>query len=180
MPLGELSGSFIRRRIMSISLDPAQFQEIWPSAQAYFSQHVLSWAMVAQIVVIGCALLLAYKISGGMRAWLRRQEEQYAALPEAGADLVILLDVGITFISLHPFHQRRLEGPVQGFRCATVLGSGVRWQGGRTTGSPMIRPQFRGMAPRVAGSTIANRDRGSRRRRRGSRRRHRRRLRSNR
>ena len=49
--------------------------------------------MAAQIVVIGCALLLAYKISGGMRAWLRRQQEQNATNPEAGADLVILLDV---------------------------------------------------------------------------------------
>jgi small-conductance mechanosensitive channel len=78
---------------MSISLDPAHFQEIWPSAQAYFSQHVLSWAMAAQIVVIGAALLVAYKISGGMRAWLGRQQEQYAALPEAGADLGVLLDV---------------------------------------------------------------------------------------
>ena len=64
---------------MSISLDPAQFQKIWSQAQAYFFQHVLSWAMAAQIVVIGCALLLAYKISGGMRSWLRRQQEQYAS-----------------------------------------------------------------------------------------------------
>ena len=77
---------------MNISLDLAQFQKIWSQAQAYFSQHVLSWAMAAQIVVIGGALLLAYKISGGMRAWLRRQQEQYATNPEAGADLVILLD----------------------------------------------------------------------------------------
>jgi small-conductance mechanosensitive channel len=77
---------------MNISLELAQFQKIWSQAQAYFSQHVLSWAMAAQIVVIGCALLLAYKISGGMRAWLRRQQEHYATNPETGADLVILLD----------------------------------------------------------------------------------------
>jgi len=49
--------------------------------------------MAAQIVVIGCALLLAYKISGGMRAWLRRQQEQNATNPKAAADLIILLDV---------------------------------------------------------------------------------------
>ena len=77
---------------MNISLDLAQFQKIWSQAQAYFSQQVLSGAMAAQIVVIGGALLLAYKISGGMRAWLRRQQEQYATNPEAGADMVILLD----------------------------------------------------------------------------------------
>ena len=77
---------------MDISLDLASFQKIWSQAGAYFAQHVLSWAMAAQIVVIGGALLSAYKISGGMRAWLRRQQEQYATNPEAGADLVILLD----------------------------------------------------------------------------------------
>jgi hypothetical protein len=75
---------------MNIFLD--QFQKIWLQVQVYFSQHVLSWAMAAQIVVIGAALLLAYKISGGMRAWLHRQEDQYATHPEIGADLVILLD----------------------------------------------------------------------------------------
>jgi small-conductance mechanosensitive channel len=91
---------------MSISLDPAQFQEIWSSAQVYFSQHVLSWAMGAQVVVIGCALLLAYKISGAMRAWLRRQQAQYATHPKAGADLAILLhfvkviDAFLAFIPL--------------------------------------------------------------------------------
>ena len=54
---------------MSIFFYLASFQKIWSQAQAYFSQHVLSWAMAAQIVVIVCALLLAYKISGAMRAW---------------------------------------------------------------------------------------------------------------
>ena len=77
---------------MNISLDLAQFQQIWSQAQEYFSQHVSSWAMVAQIVVIGFALLLAYKISGGMRAWLTRQQTQYATHSEGAADLAILLD----------------------------------------------------------------------------------------
>lgn len=77
---------------MNISLDPAHFQQIWSQAQAYFSQHVSSWAMAAQIVVIGFALLLAYKISGRMRAWLTRQQTQYATHSEGGADLAILLD----------------------------------------------------------------------------------------
>ena len=77
---------------MGSPFDLTQFDKIGSQAQAYFSQYVLSWAMAAQIVVIGCALLLAYKISGGMRSWLTRQQEQYATHPEAGADLVILLD----------------------------------------------------------------------------------------
>jgi small-conductance mechanosensitive channel len=77
---------------MGSPFDLAQLDKIGSQAREYFFQHVLSWAMAAQIVVIGGALLLAYKISGGMRAWLRRQQEQYATNPEAGADLVILLD----------------------------------------------------------------------------------------
>ena len=76
---------------MNNPFDVASWAKIMAQAQAYFFQHVSSWAMVAQIVVIGCALLIASKISGGMRAWLRRQQEQYATHPEAGADLVILL-----------------------------------------------------------------------------------------
>ena len=77
---------------MNNSLDLAQFQKIWSQAQAYFSQHVLSWSLAAQIVVIGCAILLAHKASRAIRAWLTSQQAQYATQPEAGADLVILLD----------------------------------------------------------------------------------------
>jgi small-conductance mechanosensitive channel len=73
--------------------DLAFIDQLVSQAYGYFSHHVFAWAMAAQIVFIGCALLLAYKISGGMRAWLRRQQEQNAINPEAGADLVILLDV---------------------------------------------------------------------------------------
>ena len=72
---------------MNTSLDLAQFQKIWSQIDEYFFHHVLSWAMAAQIVVIGGALLLAHKISGAMRAWVTRQQAQYATHPEACADL---------------------------------------------------------------------------------------------
>jgi small-conductance mechanosensitive channel len=77
---------------MGSPFDLAQLDKIGSQAREYFFQHVLSWAMAAQIVVIGGALLLAYKISGGMRSWLTRQQEQYATHPEACTDLAILLD----------------------------------------------------------------------------------------
>ena len=77
---------------MGSPFDLAQLDKIGSQAREYFFQHVLSWAMAAQILVIVCALFFAYKISEGMRAWLRRQQEQHATNPEAGADLVILLD----------------------------------------------------------------------------------------
>ena len=87
---------------MNNSLDLAPFQKIWSQAQAYFSQHVLSWSMAGQIVAIGCVLLFARKASGAIRAWLTRQQAQYATKPEACADLVILLNfikVVTTFIA---------------------------------------------------------------------------------
>jgi len=77
---------------MGIPFALAQFDKIGSQAQAYFSQHVLSWSMAAQIVVIGCALLLAHKATGAIRVWLTRQQAQYATHPEACAELDILLN----------------------------------------------------------------------------------------
>ena len=48
--------------------------------------------MAAQIVAIGCAILLAHKASGAIRAWLTSQQAQYATHPEASTDLAILLN----------------------------------------------------------------------------------------
>ncbi|MEW6660145.1 MAG: mechanosensitive ion channel domain-containing protein [Thermodesulfobacteriota bacterium] len=77
---------------MASPFDLAQVDKIGAQAREYFFQNVLSWAMAAQLAVIGCALLLARKVSGAMRAWLTRQQAQYATHPEAGADLAVLLD----------------------------------------------------------------------------------------
>ena len=76
---------------MGSPFDLAQLDKIGSQAREYFLQHVLSWAMAAQLVVIGGALVLASQASGAIRAWLTRQEAQYATNPTAGADLVILL-----------------------------------------------------------------------------------------
>ena len=77
---------------MGSPFDLAHFDKIGSQAREYFFQHVLSWAMAAQIAAIGGALLLAHKTSGAIRAWLTRQQAQYATHPEACADLAILLD----------------------------------------------------------------------------------------
>ena len=77
---------------MGSPFDLAQLDKIGFQAREYFFQHVLSWAMVAQIVVIGCALLFARNASGAIRAWFTRQQEQCAAHPGACADLAILLN----------------------------------------------------------------------------------------
>jgi hypothetical protein len=41
----------------------ASVAQLVSQTRDYFFHHVLSWNMVAQIVVIGCALLLAHKAS---------------------------------------------------------------------------------------------------------------------
>jgi hypothetical protein len=77
---------------MASPLDLAQIDAIVFQAREYFFQHVLSWAMAAQLAAIGGALLLARQATGAMRAWLTRQQAQFDTHPEAGADLAILLE----------------------------------------------------------------------------------------
>ena len=77
---------------MNIPFDLGSVEQILLPVREYFFTRVLSWAMAAQIVVIGCALLLAHKASGAIRAWLTRQQAQFATHPEAGADLAILIN----------------------------------------------------------------------------------------
>ncbi len=77
---------------MASPVDLVHFDKIGSQAREYLFQHVLSWPMAAQIIAIGGSLLLAHKVSGAMRAWLTRQQAQYATHTEACADLSILLD----------------------------------------------------------------------------------------
>jgi small-conductance mechanosensitive channel len=77
---------------MGNPFDLAAVGPLVTQAREYFFHHLLSWAGAAQIAVVGCALLIARKISGAMRVWLTRQQAQYAAHPEACADLARLLE----------------------------------------------------------------------------------------
>ncbi len=77
---------------MGIPFDSVFTSKMVSQAQEYLFQQVFSWSMAAQIAVIGCALLLARKITGAMRISLTRQQAQYATHPEAAADLDILLE----------------------------------------------------------------------------------------
>ena len=75
---------------MNTFLDMAPFQKIWPQAQVFFWQQVLSWAMVAQIVVIACAILLAFRAARAIYAWFDRLQAQGAALLELAGGLPFL------------------------------------------------------------------------------------------
>ena len=71
--------------------DLASLGQLVSRAREYFSHHLLTWATAAQIGVIAGAILIARKVSGAMRAWLARQQDQHASHPEACADLAKLM-----------------------------------------------------------------------------------------
>jgi small-conductance mechanosensitive channel len=75
---------------MAIPFDPASFDKLMSRAQEYFSQHVLSWAMAIQVVVIAGAVLLAHKITQGINAWFTRLETHCLSMPDLCAELPLL------------------------------------------------------------------------------------------
>ncbi len=72
---------------MGIPFDQTSLDQILSQARDYFFQHVLSWAMVAQIAVAGCALLLAYKGARAIRAWINRQQAKCSSNQELCREL---------------------------------------------------------------------------------------------
>jgi len=75
---------------MATPFDPAFFDQLIPRAREYFSQNVISWAMAVQIVVIGCAILLAHYTTRSMDAWFERLQSRCASMPELCAELPLL------------------------------------------------------------------------------------------
>ncbi len=67
---------------MATPVDFTFFDRIGAQVREYFFQQVWSWGMAAQIASIAGALLLARQASGAMRAWLTRQQAQYAQDPK--------------------------------------------------------------------------------------------------
>ena len=72
---------------MDSPFDLASLSQLVAAARKYLFQHVLSWAMVAQIATATGAILLAYTVTGVLRAWFIRQEEQCDSLSKSCADL---------------------------------------------------------------------------------------------
>jgi small-conductance mechanosensitive channel len=72
---------------MGNPFDLASADKLVSQAREYFFHHVLSWAMLAQIAVAGCALLLAYKATKVIRDWITRQQEKCSSLEGVCYDL---------------------------------------------------------------------------------------------
>ena len=76
---------------MGIPLNLASFDQLVSEAREYFSLNVLSWAMAAQIVVVGVVLFLTKRAIRDIDAWLNRLKEQGSLAPELSADLPFLM-----------------------------------------------------------------------------------------
>jgi small-conductance mechanosensitive channel len=74
---------------MDISSYPVFFGTIGSQVQAYFLIHVLSLAMVAQLLFAGFAFLLARNAAGAIRSWVDRRIAKGALLQEASGGLPI-------------------------------------------------------------------------------------------
>ena len=88
---------------MNISLDLSTLNKIWSQAQEYFFQHILSWAMALQVVVIGCAILAAHKVTHGINAWFTRLETHCLSMPDLCAELPLLKTFKRVINSFHAF-----------------------------------------------------------------------------
>jgi small-conductance mechanosensitive channel len=72
---------------MDIRFEHVSLEQLVSQSRAYFFQQVLSWAMVAQIAVAGCALLLEHKVTKVIRDWITRQQEKCSSLEGVSYEL---------------------------------------------------------------------------------------------
>jgi small-conductance mechanosensitive channel len=72
---------------MDISSVFLSSETIWPQVQQYLLNHVLTWAMAAQLAAGGFAFLLAHKAAGAIRSWFERHMA-LSGLSEESSDLL--------------------------------------------------------------------------------------------
>jgi small-conductance mechanosensitive channel len=75
---------------MDIPFKHASMDQLVSQSREYFFQHVLSWAMLAQLALVGGALLLASRAAKAIRHWIVRQQARCAADQELCHDLTRL------------------------------------------------------------------------------------------
>ena len=88
---------------MSIPFDLSFFEKIVAQAHDYLFQHMLSWAMLGQIVGGGGALLLAFRATRAIHAWLARLQAQGSSVPELSGGLPFLTTINRTIRSFLAF-----------------------------------------------------------------------------
>ncbi|MHB9074570.1 MAG: mechanosensitive ion channel family protein [Desulfobaccales bacterium] len=86
----------------------ASLNQLVSQARDYFFLHILSWTMLAQVVIAGCALLLAYKATEVILAWFSRQQTKCSQ----SQDLCRELSTLTTFA--------KVIGPALAFACVWI------------------------------------------------------------
>jgi small-conductance mechanosensitive channel len=76
---------------MDIPLNLASIDQLVSKAREYFLINVLSWAMAAQIVVVGLVLFITNRAIRDIDAWFNRLKEKGSLAPEVSADLHFLM-----------------------------------------------------------------------------------------
>lgn len=76
---------------MATPFDLSFFDQLGSQAREYFFLQVLSWAMAAQVVVIGGAILLAHQATRALNIWFTRLQRQCALVPDLCADIPLLM-----------------------------------------------------------------------------------------
>ena len=88
---------------MGIPLNLASVDQLVSEAREYFSLNVLSWAMAAQIAVVGLVLLFRPMASRGINVWFTRLQEQCSLAPELCAELPVLMTFKRVIHTFLPF-----------------------------------------------------------------------------
>jgi hypothetical protein len=113
---------------MDISSAFSSLEKIWLQVQPYLLNHVLTWAMAAQLAAGGVTLLLAHMAARALRSWIERLMAQ-SDLSETDSDrqknemflkitgpFLSLLFLGIAFCVAHDFNW-----PEEGLRVLFTL-----------------------------------------------------------
>ncbi|MGO8944458.1 MAG: mechanosensitive ion channel family protein [Syntrophobacteraceae bacterium] len=113
---------------MDISSVFLSSEKIWSQVQQYLLNHVLTWAMAAQLAAGGFAFLLAHKAAGAFRSWFERNMA-LSGLREESSDLrksknflkvarpfLSVLFLGIAFRLAHHFNW-----PPEGFEILLLV-----------------------------------------------------------
>jgi len=108
--------------------------KIWPQVQQYFLDHVLTWAVAAQLAVGGLAFLLAHNAAKALHSWVGRLMDQ-CVLCEASHEYErqkyeISLKVtgpflSVLFLVIAVAVARRFNWPEEGLKVLLILSSAV-------------------------------------------------------
>jgi small-conductance mechanosensitive channel len=109
---------------MNIPFDLVFFDQFLSQAREYFYHNVLAWGMVVQIGVIALALFWAHHVTGAVRSWLTRQQEQHPTFQESGGEIPFLRVIepmlAVIFLWIAQRTAHHFDWPREGLQAALI------------------------------------------------------------